>query len=125
MRDGLLEEVRRLGAEFRRRGMDDHVRVLRVYYLALRHGLSTGKLDVSWSADHTRMWLEALRLPPFENALPLRPVDSTCSRCGRGGPKAANEAAPAPLRRMTFPGGARVECLSCRAVWIETAPEAR
>jgi hypothetical protein len=120
-RDELLERVRRLGAEFRRRGMEEHLRPLRVYYLALRAGLTQGKLDVSWSPEHTRMWMQALRLAPFEDALPIRPVRADCPRCG-GAPKGVSEARPAALRRLPFPGGARVECLGCKDVWLEEAP---
>ena len=121
-RTELLEWVERLGREFRRRGMDEHLRPLRVYYLALRHGLTTGRLDVAWSAEHTRLWLEALRLPPFEDVLASRPLGTVCPRCGPE-LRRSGEAIPAARRRLAFPGGARVECLGCHAAWLEPADE--
>jgi hypothetical protein len=118
-REELLTLVERLGREFRRRGMDEHLRPLRIYYLALRHGLTGGKLEVSWSAQHTLDWLQTLRLPPFEDALPVRPERSPCPKCGwrkAGG----MEATLAAVRRLEFPGGARSECLGCGERWLET-----
>jgi hypothetical protein len=123
MRRGeLLEWVERLGREFQRRGMEEHLRPLRLYYLALRHRLTTGKLEVSWSAEHTRLWLEALRLPPFAEALPRREAGADCPRCGPEQSR-AGEAIPAARRRLVFPGGARVECLGCRSAWLEPGSE--
>lgn len=122
-REALLELVERLGREFRRRGMDEHLRPLRVYYLALQHRLTAGKLEVSWSAQHTVEWLQALRLPPYEDFLAVRPPGASCPTCGEREKKPRGmEASLASVRRLEFPGGARSECLGCGKRWLEEVP---
>lgn len=114
----LLEQVRLLGREFVRRDMQVHARKLRVYYLALRHGLvgESHELDVHWNGPFVRTWLETLQLPPFEKALPSRPRGSLCAACHREG------AQPSTRTELLFPGGARMRCSTCDGAWIESDP---
>ncbi len=111
----LLELVRRLGVEFARRGMPE-VEVLRLYYVALDEDLAgrLNELSIQWSEAHTLEWMRTLRVPPFENAYPVRRFGSGCDRCGaiRGNAKGA-------LAEVVFPGGARMRCQTCGAVWLE------
>jgi hypothetical protein len=111
----LLKFVVALGREFRRRGMQEHAKKLRLYYLAVKSGLTVGvhEADLHWSEEFTIEWMKTLRLPPFENDFPLHPQGWRC-RC----PTAASAPAPASVE-LTFPGGARKRCPACRAVWLE------
>lgn len=113
--EALLESVRRLGQEFDRRGMDEHVRTLRLYYLALTRGLvDRGKaVRAHWSPRQVDEWLEALRLPPFERRLPLLRAGHPCPACG------PSQGIQSGIRtELTFPGGARVRCAECGARWL-------
>lgn len=121
-REELLGLVTRLGREFSRREMKEHVRVLRLYYLALSHGLVRGgaSIDVHWNEAQTTTWLEALRVPPFEHALERRPLNSPCPICSTK-KLAPGELAPHPasVRALQFPGGARKDCVQCGSRWLE------
>ena len=57
--------------------MHTHAAKLRVYYLALRRGLATpgrSEVDVHWSEALVIEWFKLLRMPPYENAYPVRPA---------------------------------------------------
>ncbi len=110
-------DVQVLGRAFVRRGMREHAEKLRVYYLALRKGLTEGpqeKLEVKWSAPFVRDWMRTLRLPPYQNDFPLRSRGAGCFRC----PRSVNTAASVHLE-LSLPTGARMRCQSCGAVWLE------
>lgn len=111
----LLKLVIALGREFRRRGMHEHAKKLRLYYLAVKSGLTVGahEADLHWSEEFTIEWMKTLRLPPFENDFPVHPQGWKC-QC----PTGASTAAPATVE-LTFPGGARKRCPACVAVWLE------
>ena len=122
-RGALLEMVRRLGDEFRRRGMRTHAAPLRVYWLALRHGLVQEEqhaLHVTLSEETVVEWLKVLRLPPYRDAYRVRPTGSACPSCapheGRTGEVATER---------TFPEGRKMVCLGCRSVWLEMEPASR
>ena len=73
----LLAMVKRLGAEFRRRGMHGHLGPLRLYWLALRHDLVEAErhgLHVQLSEELVVEWFKLLRLSPYERAYPVQPV---------------------------------------------------
>ena len=113
MADRLLDLVVRLGREFSRRGMREECRRLRLYYLALEHGLvaSSGKsrIEVAWDSDLVIEWLRILRVPPHHRDYPLRP-GTLCIDC---------EQRPGTVvTKLVFPGGARMECLQCGARWV-------
>lgn len=118
-RQMLLGYIKSLGQEFGRRRMGPHLQKLRLYYLALRHGLASpaNVVDVHWDEDLVVDWLKVLRLPPYETAYELRPRGSSCTRC-----------APRPqLQAITqtdrvFPGGAKIRCTLCGATWLEEHP---
>ena len=64
--------VKRLGAEFRRRGMHGHLAPLRLYWLALRHDLVQAErhgLHVQLSEEMVVEWFKLLRLPPVRARL--------------------------------------------------------
>ncbi len=116
-RTELLEHVRRLGQTFRRKGMEEHAKKLRLYYLALSRGLTssaTHELDIHWSAGFVREWMRTLRVPPYDAVYPLRPAGAGCERCGR---KLGHKSDV--ITECAFPGGARKRCRSCDGVWLE------
>ncbi len=122
-RDALLEMVQRLGDEFRRRGMRTHVTPLRIYWLALRHGLVQDEhhgLHLTLSEETVVEWLKVLRLPPYQTAYRVRPTGSTCPLClppqGRAGEVSTER---------TFPEGRKMVCLGCRSAWLEMEPASR
>ena len=113
----LLRQVAQLGREFVRRGMDIHARKLRLYYLALRHRLASPgrrEVDVRWSEELVLEWLKVLRLPPYEAAYEIRPRGAGCGRCQ----KTTNDRT-ALHTEQNFPGGAKMSCHACGAVWLE------
>jgi hypothetical protein len=119
-REELLGTVERLGREFVRRGMAAHARKLRLYYLALRHRLaSAGKheVDVRWSEELVLEWFKVLRLPPFQHAYEVRPRGAGCGKCQ----KTTNDRT-ALHTEQSFPGGAKMSCYACGAVWLEEDP---
>jgi hypothetical protein len=115
----LLEYVRLLGAEFARRGMRQHVSKLRVYYVALKKGLTTPghDLEVKWTEPFVIEWLKTLRVPPFEKAYPVRPRGSPCSRCQK-----SREQQSAVFTDSNFPGGTKMRCRGCGTAWLEMDP---
>jgi hypothetical protein len=122
-RQALLGMVHRLGDEFRRRGMRTHVAPLRVYWLALQHGLVQDEqhaLHLTLSEETVVEWLKVLRLPPYRDAYRVRPTGSACPSCaphqGRIGEVATER---------TFPEGRKMVCLGCRSVWLEMEPASR
>jgi hypothetical protein len=122
-REALLQMVHRLGGEFRRRGMRTHVTPLRVYWLALKHGLVQDEehaLHLALSEETVVEWFKLLRLPPYQGAYSVRPPGSVCPDCpppeGR-----ANEV----TTERTFPDGRKVVCLACRRSWLELEPSSR
>ncbi|HXX31428.1 MAG TPA: hypothetical protein VEJ89_12060 [Myxococcaceae bacterium] len=122
-RAALLDMVRRLGDEFRRRGMQAHLVRLRVYWLALHHGLvrdASHALHLTLSEDAVVEWFKLLRLPPYQHAYPVRPTGSACPACAPGGGPATEV-----VTERTFPEGRKVACLGCRTAWLEMEPPGR
>ncbi len=111
-REELLHHVTKLGRAFRARGMNQHLRELSVYYLALRHRLTSDKLQLNWSEAFVIDWMKTLRVPPFEITYPLRGRGAPCPKCP------AAEGASICTDRL-FPGGARMRCQSCGSEWLE------
>jgi hypothetical protein len=112
----LLEFVVTLGCEFARRGMPDHCQRLRLYYLALRHGLdaSRHRVELHWDEEMVVEWMRVLRLAPFADHYSLR-ESTACGRC---------ESRPGTVvTRGVFPGGAKLECLQCGAQWLVRHPD--
>jgi len=118
----LLDLVTRLGEAFRERGMDEQVRRLRLFWLAAKHGLLKGRneLDVRWSEAHVIDWMKTLRLPPFEQTLPLRAQGQGCPTC----PPEPGQV-PSGRVELVFPEGTRLRCESCGAQWLELDPRGR
>jgi hypothetical protein len=122
-RQALLEMVHRLGGEFRRRGMRTHVTPLRIYWLALKHGLVQGEehgLHLALSEETVVEWFKLLRLPPYQDAYPVRALGSACADC----PPAEARSSEVTVER-TFPDGRKVVCLGCRGCWLELEPSSR
>ena len=119
----LLAMVERLGDEFRRRGMRTHAVPLRVYWLALRHGLVQGEghaLQLSLSEDAVVEWFKLLRFPPYQQAYPVRAAGSACPVC-----PARDGRAPEVITERAFPDGRKMACLACRTAWLEVEPAGR
>ena len=116
-REALLQMVHQLGGEFRRRGMRTHVTPLRVYWLALKHGLVQDEehgLHLALSEETVVEWFKLLRLPPYQNAYPVRPTGSPCADC-----QAPEGRANEVTTERTFPDGRKMVCLACRTTWLE------
>lgn len=115
-RTDLLGLVAALGKAFTRRGMSQHVRLLRIYYWALERGLTsqTHELNVRWSEAFVLEWLKTLRVPPFDRAYPLLPRGTPCQTCAK-----TPGLQSALVTDVVFPGGARVRCQGCNCAWIE------
>jgi hypothetical protein len=116
-RQSLAPLVVALGRAFLRQGMRSHVQALRLYFLALRHGLTRGErhaVKVDWSEDAVLEWLRVLRVPPYQDAYPVRPRGSGCERCSPGGGH------PVEISTLlTFEGGAKMGCRGCNGAWLE------
>ena len=114
-RDEWSEHLARLGDAFVRRGMAAHARLLRLYWLAMRHGLlgPDGKLEVRLTREGLLEWLRTLRVPPFHAAYAVQRRGEGCRAC------AASGAQPTVLTDAVFPGGARMRCRTCGSVWLE------
>ena len=113
----LLNMVRQLGREYRKRGMSTHLPALRVYWLALQHELTQRQrhqLDVSYSEDLVTEWFKLLRLEPFASAYPILRAGSPCPNCPRQEGHAVEV-----ITEKTFPDGRKVICMRCRAAWLE------
>jgi hypothetical protein len=92
-REALLQMVQRLGVEFARRGMRSHVAPLRIYWLALKHGLVEEEqhgLHLALSEETVVEWFKLLRLPGLPGGSPVRPTGSSFPPCpsarGKGAP---------------------------------------
>ncbi len=116
-RVALLRAVVQLGRAFRERGMGMHARALRLYWLAVRHGLASGDravVKVEWNSDAVIEWLKVLRVPPWEGAYPVRPRGSSCRRCPRG------DGHPVETTTLlSFGEGAKMGCRRCGDAWLE------
>ncbi|MGA9522978.1 MAG: hypothetical protein WBV82_16035 [Myxococcaceae bacterium] len=106
-----------LGRVFMRLGMKGHAHTLRLYFLALRHGLTQGQrhvVKVDWSEDAVLEWLKVLRVPPYQDAYPVRRRGSGCDRCAPG------SGHPVEISTLlTFAGGAKMGCRTCGRAWLE------
>jgi hypothetical protein len=110
-RSRLLPLIAQLGGEFSRRNMADHLRQLRLYYLAVKHRLDVrGRVQVDWSADMVVEWMRSLRLKPYEDAYPVQ-RESGCRYC-------ENRAPGRVITLLVFPGGSKAQCRTCGRVWL-------
>ena len=111
----LLELVVALGCEFSRRGMPDHCQRLRLYYLALQHGLDARRhrVEIHWDEELVIEWMRLLQLPPYQDHYRVR-RETRCDRC---------ESRPGTVvTKGVFPGGAKLECLQCGGEWLTLRP---
>lgn len=109
--------VRAVGHEFHKRKMADHLRPLRLYWLALNHGLlpSSRLLRVDWDARLTEEWAKLFKLPGHK-PYPEKPRGSRCPcETTQGHPVDTHTA-------MTLPWGIKVHCRACGSQWIENDP---
>jgi hypothetical protein len=94
--------------------MPDHLRLLRIYYLALEHNLVAGgnrSLEVHWTEEMVRDWLAVFRLPPFADRYRILSRDAPCPNCGRASHNGK-------YTLMTFPGGHKSACRECGEQWL-------
>lgn len=114
--EDLIRRIERLGRAFRAKGMESQARRLRVFWLAARHGLLSGKneLNVQWSEAHLDDWLRTLRLPPFEHEIEVQPRGAGCPSCPR-----PMGAVPSSRTVLVWPEGARFRCDECGREWLE------
>lgn len=105
--DERLRVAERVGRRFHALGMKQHLPPLRAYYAAVR----SGRPPTSWDDELVVQWATAFRLPPFEAAVEVRPMSSSCG---------CNERHDSQ-RPMVFPGGWLIRCLVCDRRWLELA----
>lgn len=88
-RTELLTLVTILGREFRRLGMAAHMKRLRLYFLAVKHGLTTAGNDVelSYTEDEVLEWMRTLKVPPFDKAAAPSAPARTAKTSGGHGPR--------------------------------------
>jgi hypothetical protein len=99
-----------LGGAFRRRGMVEQLRQLRIYYLAVKYRLDgRGKVEIHWDPDVVVEWCRVLRVPPHQDAYPIK-ASSSCARCAG--------LMDTVFTVRVFPGGAKLECRRCGDVWV-------
>ncbi len=112
-RSRLLQLVTLVGRELVLRGMRDHAKVMRLYYLAVHYGLTSGKhaVDLRWDEDFIVEWARLLGLPPHATDYQVRPRHSKCARCPDERDSIRTE--------VVFVGGAKFRCVNCGAVWVE------
>ncbi len=94
-----------IGRQFHVRGMKQHLPPLRAYYAEVRAGLP----PAAWDDELVELWATAFRLPPFETAVEVRPMSSSCGCNARHDSQ----------RPMVFPGGWLIRCLVCGRRWLE------
>lgn len=113
--------VVRLGKEFDRRGMTDHVKLLRTFYAeALQRDRAARRHPrrPPWTEGIVLEWMAIFHLPPFESVYPVLARGAPCPQC---------ESAPenVHLTRLVFPGGILTLCRRCQARWVvEERPKA-
>jgi hypothetical protein len=99
-----------LGHAFRARGMHGHLDQLRAFWRAQQGGPKA-----NWDDAFVERWMKLLRVPPYENEMPVQPVGSSCLSCGPqsifGGKRTTT----------TFPGGFAFICDGCKAEWLEAS----
>jgi hypothetical protein len=102
-----LDELERLGRRFGELGLPRHADRVRAYYAARRVGRPPP--PECWAPSLTRRWLENLRMPPYEHALPVRAFDAVCDVC---------TGFPGTFTGGVFPGGHRAGCMRCFRAWL-------
>lgn len=104
--------IRALGREFARRGMEGHVRRLRIYFWAIEHDLAEHghRVDISWDRQLSLEWMRVLHVPPYQTDYAVRRV-AACPSCSDPRPGSV-------LTRLVFPGGAKMECKACGSIWV-------
>lgn len=105
--------LRQLAAEFERRGMREHVELLRGYYVdhRARQRAARAQKRPPWTEDLVLEWLMILRIPPFEHILPVLERGVPCPGCQK------HEGLP--YVACVFPGGCVRECRGCGGRWLE------
>jgi len=99
-----------LGQEFKRRGMDAHLQLLRALWRE-RQGRASNS---AWPIDMALNWMALFRLPPFDRVYPLLPGLSPCPSCPPGGQRGIAD----HWVTAVWPGGTRIECSQCHTAWL-------
>ena len=102
-----LELTARVGREFARLGLKNHVAHARRYYAAVRDARPPEAGE--WTHEMIVEWARLLRLPPHEHDYPVRPRMAPCSTCELS----------QTFTQAVFPGGTKTRCGACGADWLE------
>src|SRR4051794_26945097 len=105
------EAIVQLGQEFRRRGMNSHLRLLREFYRARAARRAAGLRRGIWDEDLVIEWLCLLRIKPFDSALLVVEAGARSPGCGAIGERGS----PTTFIKAVFPGGCLAECRRCEA----------
>jgi hypothetical protein len=109
--------VLRLAEEFKRRGMERHVALLRRFYVARRRWKQANAQrppkEHEWDAEMVLEWLSLFRIAPFESIYATLPRTEGCP-CGAKD----SQGRASSFTSVVFPGGCRWTCLACRRSWL-------
>lgn len=107
--------LRALAAEFARRDMQDHLRLLRVFYARYRAETKRSALSPkpSWEIDTVLEWLAVFRLPPLEHVYQELDHGAPCPRCATTG-----DPMTAVFTRAAVRGTTVLQCLGCGERWV-------
>jgi hypothetical protein len=101
--------VTALGEEFNRRGMLEHVALLRRFWAQWKRRQPAGVDDWGW--EIVIEWLGLLRIPPLDHVYSLHPgASSICPGCEL----ISDPAAPTAVAIRRWAGGTMVECQRCK-----------
>jgi hypothetical protein len=107
------EAVTGLGAEFSRRGMMEHLELLRRFWGIWKKRRQPRPDDWTWPI--VIEWLGMLRIPPLDRIYPLHPgVSSICPECD----VISDPEATTALKIRRWAGGSMVECQRCKSCWL-------
>jgi hypothetical protein len=107
------QAVKALGEEFSRRGMMDHVALLRRFWTHWKKGRPRGPDDWGW--EIVVEWLGMLRIPPLNRVYPLHPgVSTICPECET----ISDPETPSAIKIRRWAGGSMIECQRCKACWL-------
>ena len=111
--------LRALAAEFARREMEEHLRLLRVFYARYRSEKKRSSLarQPSWEIDTVLEWLAVFRIVPFERVYQELSHDAPCPKC-----TAASDPLTATFTRAAVHGTTLLQCLRCGERWLVVAP---
>ena len=104
----LLAEA--VATEFKKRRMDEQLRLLRAFYASHRKALEAAQTHRQWTAEAVLRWAALLQIPPLQHVYEVHADRSGCPSCH--GDNAIVRT------RSSWTGGALFWCGSCDYEWL-------